>query len=163
MDMLGIKAASSACEEFIALSFDASQKKLIKLALQNIVSSSGFTNSTQLSNFLTFIITKTLDDKTQEIKGYTIGVDALGRPEDFDPQIDPSVRVMAGRLRQSLENYNRNTGGFTHEGTNVQIELVKGSYVPKINFSNEQRKTNLRIKTGWQRLKKRILISGWTL
>ena len=127
----------------MALSFDKSQKQLIELALEDILGSQGFSNSTQLSNFLSFIINKTLADKTQDIKGYTIGVDALGRPEDFDPQIDPSVRVMAGRLRQSLENYNRNTGGFTHDGTTVQIELVKGSYVPKINFSNEQEKNKL--------------------
>ena len=125
------------------MSFDKSQKRLIELALEDILGSPGFTNSTQLSNFLTFIITKTLADKTQEIKGYTIGVDALGRSEDFDPQIDPSVRVMAGRLRQSLENYNRNTSGFTHEGTTVQIELVKGSYVPRINFSDEEKKNKL--------------------
>lgn len=122
------------------MSYDADQKKFIKLALQDILGSTGFANSTQLSNFLTFIVTKTLEDKTSEIKGYTIGVDALGRPDDFDPQVDPSVRVMAGRLRQSLENYNRNSGGFTKDGTTVQLELVKGSYVPKITFSNKAEK-----------------------
>lgn len=123
------------------MSYDANQKKLIELALQDILQSQGFTNSTQLSNFLSFIVTKTLDDKTNEIKGYTIGVDALGRSEDFDPQVDPSVRVMAGRLRQSLENYNRDTGGFTKDGTTVQLKLVKGSYVPSISFLDENEET----------------------
>ncbi len=110
------------------------QKKLIELAMEDILSSPGFINSSQLSSFLSFIITKTLDDEERDIKGYTIGVDALGRSEDFDPQIDPSVRVMAGRLRQALDNYNRDTGGFTKDGETVQIELIKGSYVPKIKI-----------------------------
>jgi len=103
--------------------------------LQDILASPGFENSAQLRNFLSFIVKKTLDDKTHEIKGYTIGVDALGRPDDFDPQTDPSVRVMAGRLRQTLENYNRDTGGFIQEDENVRIELIKGNYVPKISFA----------------------------
>ena len=128
------------------MSYDAEQKKFIELALQDILGSPGFANSTQLSNFLTFIVTKTLDEKTSEIKGYTIGVDALGRPDDFDPQVDPSVRVMAGRLRQSLENYNRNTGGFTKDGTTVQLELVKGSYVPRIVFSSVQESNKVSYK-----------------
>ena len=127
---------------------NSAQKKMIGLALQDILASPGFENSAQLRNFLSFIVEKTLNEKANEIKGYTIGVDALGRPDDFDPQLDPSVRVMAGRLRQSLENYNRDTGGFTQGGENVQIELVKGSYVPKIIFSetNEQSGENFQDK-----------------
>jgi len=109
--------------------------KIIKLALQDILASPSFANSSQLQNFLTFIVNKTLEGHPDDIKGYTIGVDALGRPEDFDPQTDPSVRVMAGRLRQALDNYNRD-GGFVHEGKSLNIELVKGSYVPKFEFAN---------------------------
>ena len=121
-------------EEIQLVSYIKSQKKLIRLALQDILASPGFVNSSQLSSFLSFIVNKTLNEKERDIKGYTIGVDALGRPDDFDPQTDPSVRVMAGRLRQALENYNRETCGFTHQGQNIQIELVKGSYIPKFEF-----------------------------
>lgn len=113
------------------MSYTASEKKLIKLALQDILASPGFANSSQLCNFLSFIVTKTLNNKTKEIKGYTIGVDALGRPDDY-PQIDPSVRVMAGRLRQALDNYKRDTGGFSAQDHTVTIELIKGRYIPKI-------------------------------
>ena len=120
------------------MSYLYAEKKLIRLALQDILGSPGFVNSSQLSSFLSFIVHKTLDEKERDIKGYTIGVDALGRPDDFDPQVDPSVRVMAGRLRQALENYNRDTCGFTHQGQNVQIELIKGSYIPKFVFHKAQ-------------------------
>ena len=120
------------------MSYVKAEKKLIRLALQDILASPGFVNSSQLSSFLSFIVNKTLDEKERDIKGYTIGVDALGRPDDFDPQTDPSVRVMAGRLRQALENYNRDTCGFTHQGKNIQIELIKGSYIPKFEFDKTQ-------------------------
>ena len=125
------------------MSHTPDEKKLIKLALQDILASPHFANSSQLGNFLSFIVTKTLDGKKEEIKGYTIGVDALGRPDDFDPQVDPSVRVMAGRLRQALENYNRETGGFTQENQTVEIELVKGSYVPKFEFREAKTETEI--------------------
>ncbi|MEM9332897.1 MAG: hypothetical protein AAGA53_16370 [Pseudomonadota bacterium] len=99
--------------------------------LAELKSSSGFANSPQLQNFLTFVVEKTLADETADIKGYTIGVDALGRPEDFDPTTDPSVRVMAGRLRQALDNYFRDLD----TQPPVVITLEKGSYIPQFTFA----------------------------
>ena len=29
----------------------------------------------------------------------------MGKPEDFDPRVDASVRVQVGKLRQRLESY----------------------------------------------------------
>ena len=108
--------------------YSESEKAQVVNRLEAILSSSGFENSAQMSNFLRFIVEKTLEGKTQDLKGYTIGVDALGRPEDFDPQTDPSVRVMAGRLRQALDNFNRDSPG------PVSIILEKGNYVPTFQF-----------------------------
>ena len=48
---------------------------------------------------------KSLDGDRARIKGDSIGVEALGRSENFDPQIDPIVRVEATRLRRTLERY----------------------------------------------------------
>ena len=42
--------------------------------------------------------------------GYTIAVEALGRAENFDPQLDPIVRVEATRLRRTLARYYANGG-----------------------------------------------------
>ena len=63
---------------------------------------------------------------TEYLKGYTIATEALGRDDNFDPQIDPIVRVEAGRLRYALEHYYSNGGA----GDPVVIELPRGSYVP---------------------------------
>ena len=108
--------------------YTESEQAQVEERLEAILSSPGFENSVQMSNFLRFIVEKTLQGKTQDLKGYTIGVDALGRPEDFDPQTDPSVRVMAGRLRQALDNFNRDSPG------PVSIILEKGNYVPSFGF-----------------------------
>ena len=41
------------------------------------------------------MVEATLAGRGDRLKGYTIGVEALGRPDSFDPQIDPIVRVEA--------------------------------------------------------------------
>lgn len=117
------------------MSMDENQRLSVNRALKDILSSPGFKNSYQLGNFLSFVVDKTIAGKTTEIKGYTIGVDALGRPDDFDPQTDPSVRVMAGRLRQALENYYRHSSA-TSDSHSVEISLVKGSYIPQFKFND---------------------------
>ena len=53
--------------------------------------------------FLSFIVEETLAGRSSQLKGYTIAVAVYGRPERFDPQVDPIVRVEAGRLRRALD------------------------------------------------------------
>ncbi len=72
------------------------------------------------------MVETTLAGRGAEIKGYTIAVEALGRPEDFDPVSDPIVRVEAGRLRRALEQYYAGEGA----ADPVRIEVARGGYVP---------------------------------
>jgi TolB-like protein len=83
-------------------------------------------NSPLLSRFLEFVVEKKLSGQHDEIKEYTIGVKALGKPKDFNPQLDASVRIHAGRLRRILHDY------YTGPGINdmVVIDIPKGTYVP---------------------------------
>ena len=64
-----------------------------------------FDTSPKLTSFLRFVVESTLAGQGERLKGYTIGVEALGRGENFDPQIDPIVRVEAIRLRAALARY----------------------------------------------------------
>ena len=50
----------------------------------------------------------------------------FGRKADFDPILDPIVRVQAGRLRRSLERYYLLTG----DAGAIRIELPRGGYAP---------------------------------
>jgi hypothetical protein len=64
------------------------------------------------------------------LKERTIGVEAFGRPADYDTSIDHSVRSAAGEVRRRLAQYYMEYG--TESG--VSIEILSGSYVPQIRF-----------------------------
>ena len=83
-----------------------------------------------LSSFLTFICEETLQGRTERLKEYTIAVEALGRPDEFQPIENPIVRVQASRLRECLKDY-YNGEGKEHP---VQIRLPKGHYVPEFRL-----------------------------
>jgi Malectin domain len=91
----------------------------------------GRTNN--LVRFLTFVCERYFEGAIDEIKEYSIAVQVLGRPKDFDPQVDTIVRVTAHALRKRLEEYYR-TAGARHQ---VRICLPPGHYVPKFIHVSE--------------------------
>ncbi len=115
-------------------SFDRPTSEEISAALARVAQSEGFRTSPQLVAFLRFVVDSTLAGTSDRIKGYTIAVEALGRPDDFDPQVDPIVRVEAARLRRALERY------YTQHGAAepIVITLPRGSYVPVFTRSAVQ-------------------------
>lgn len=98
----------------------------IREQLARILAASGFVNAGQLSRFLRFVVGETLNGRAEKIKQYTVAVGALGHKTDFDPQIDPIVRITAARLRKTLTRY------YETEGVQdpIVITLPKGAYVP---------------------------------
>lgn len=95
--------------------------------LDLVLSSRTFARTNNLGRFLGFICDKYFEGTTSEIKEYSIAVQALGRSEDFDPQLDTVVRVTAHNLRKRLELY-YSTEGADHA---VQICLPPGHYIPQ--------------------------------
>lgn len=98
----------------------------VRAALERMLGTDAFRASPQLAAFLRYVVEAKLRGEADRIKGYTIAVEALGRADDFDPQVDPIVRVEAMRLRRAVNRYYANAGN--HEA--VVIELPLGSYVP---------------------------------
>jgi hypothetical protein len=84
-----------------------------------------------LQQLLRYLVQKTFDPSTEALKEYTIGIEALGRPLDFDPKADPIVRVQIHRLRQKLKEYYDSDG---HHDS-IKIEIPKGQYLPAFEFS----------------------------
>lgn len=103
-----------------------STKSKIQKALELVMTSELFSRSAVLKNFLKFIVEETLKGNTDGLKEYTIAVNALGKPDDFNPQIDAIVRIHAGRLRRLLNEYYRGPG----VSDQLKIEVIKGTYVP---------------------------------
>ena len=99
-------------------------------ALAATLADDKFAAAPQMSAFLKYVVEQTLLGNANRIKAYTVAIDALGKPTTFDPQNDPSVRVLAKRLRSSLDAYYERTAN-----PGVVIEMKAGSYVPKFVFT----------------------------
>lgn len=91
-----------------------------------ILASRAFARSGRMQRFLEFTVEEALAARGAELKEALVGIAVFDRSEDYDPRIDPIVRVEARRLRAKLEEY------YQHEGSTdrVRIEYPRGSYVP---------------------------------
>ena len=108
----------------------------ITAALTAILTTDKFAASPQMSAFLKYVVEQTLIVNTRRIKSFTVGIEALGKPASFDPQTDPSVRVLAKRLRSSLDTYY-----VQNPDTTVFIEMKPGCYVPKFLLRSEMKQS----------------------
>lgn len=97
----------------------------VRTHLQAVLAGRSFANATRARRFLTYIVEQTLAGQTDAIKELVLGIEVFDRPADFDPKIDPIVRVEAGKLRKRLDEY------YAEEGatSDLRIEVPKGSYV----------------------------------
>jgi TolB-like protein len=92
-----------------------------------------FAAAPQLRSFLKYIVQESLAERGDQLKERNIAVNALMRSSDFDPRLDCVVRVMAGKLRRSLECYYQGREG---AAAVVRIEVPRGTYRP--SFSSIQ-------------------------
>ena len=93
--------------------------------LKTLLASGILSKAPNLQHFLDFIAERYFTGEAEQVKEYSIAVNALNRPETFDPQSDTIVRVTAHSLRKRLEQYYA-TQGVDHP---VQIQLPAGKYV----------------------------------
>jgi hypothetical protein len=94
--------------------------------VHRILRSATFRNASMLQQLLQFLATKAFDHGSDSLKEYTIGVEALSRPQDFDPKTDTIVRVQIHRLRQKLKEYYDSDGSLDP----ILIDIPKGHYLP---------------------------------
>jgi len=107
--------------------------RLIHQQLQRILDDSSFRSSERACKFLQYIVTETLSERTDHLKEWTIALDVFGKGTEFNPQIDPIVRIEAGRLRKRLAQYYEERG----RSDPIRIVIPKGRYVPQF-FPNTQ-------------------------
>ncbi|HLH38941.1 MAG TPA: hypothetical protein VKX39_07315 [Bryobacteraceae bacterium] len=102
------------------------ERENVQQELSRILASSCFRKCVQLSRFLRFAVNEALAGSNGVSKETLIGVEIFGRAPDYDPSIDPVVRVEARRLRMKLAEYYETEG---REHT-LRIKLPKGGYLP---------------------------------
>jgi len=98
--------------------------------LERILNTPPLVSSPSLSRFLRYVVEETAAGRGAAIKEYTLGLNVFDRGDEFNPRLDPIVRVQARNLRARLDKY------YATQGTDdpVRIELPKGTYVPVFHF-----------------------------
>ncbi|UCF36469.1 MAG: hypothetical protein JSU96_16860 [Acidobacteriota bacterium] len=102
--------------------------------IERILNSAHFKRAPKLSAILRFICLQTIPHASAAVSEYDIAIQALKRPDSFDPRIDPIVRVNLANIRQRLERY------FLAEGSQeeLRLEIPKGEY--RVVFSDREGK-----------------------
>ncbi|MBV9669333.1 MAG: hypothetical protein JOZ43_00125 [Acidobacteriales bacterium] len=97
----------------------------------DVVLDSGlFEKAPRLGKFFRYICERHLRGESEGVKEYSIAVEALGRPPDFDPKKDSIVRVEAHRLRKRLQEYYAGPG----VGHPIEIFIPQGQYKPQFRI-----------------------------
>lgn len=104
----------------------------LRQELACLLAAPSFDASDRNRRFLTYIVEETLAGRADRIKAYCIATEVFGRPSDFDPQIDPIVRIEAGRLRRSLERHYLLCGQ-----TSGRLTIPRGGYIPQIESADQ--------------------------
>jgi hypothetical protein len=94
--------------------------------LDAVLESPLFSRAPSLRSFLTYICEQYFEGKAEDLKEYSIAVEALGRSPNFDHTQDSIVRVEAHKLRKRLRNF------YDGEGADhaIRIEIPPGQYAP---------------------------------
>ncbi len=92
--------------------------------VERILQSETFRSAEVLRHLLRFLADKSIEGEADQLKEYSIGLDALGKPPTYDPRHDAIVRIQVGRLRQKLADYYRTEG----KEDPVAIDLPKGHF-----------------------------------
>ncbi len=92
--------------------------------IERLLASHTLHGSESLCKLLRYLADHSLEHPGASPKEYQIATEVFGRPGDFDPHLDSTVRVQAGRLRGKLAEY------YASEGPDDQIlvDIPRGTY-----------------------------------
>ena len=100
---------------------------VVRVAVERLSGSKPFSKSRQLVRLLEFCVERTLQGQADCLKETVLGIEVFDRGTDFDPRIDPIVRVDARRLRRKLDQYYSSEA----RGERLRIVFDPGSYAPR--------------------------------
>ncbi len=115
-------------------SLSVPDQKAVREQLDRVLHSPLFQKSRRRRQFLEYIVNEALAGRSDRITGYSVALEVFGRPDTFDPVIDPVVRVEAARLRDKLREYYAGDG----QRDPIHIELPKGTYAPQIEVRDDE-------------------------
>jgi hypothetical protein len=92
--------------------------------VERILQSKSLRLSEVQRRLLLYLVEKSLAGEAEDLKEYTIGVDAFGKPPSYDPRQESVVRMHVARLRQKLADYYHAEGA----ADPILLDLPKGGF-----------------------------------
>ena len=77
----------------------------VRAQVERLIRSKTFEASEVHRHLLQYLAEKAIQGDADRLKEYTIGLEAFGKPDSYDPRRDSIVRLQVGRLRQKLTTY----------------------------------------------------------
>lgn len=93
--------------------------------IDRLAGSHALHGSESLCKLLRYLAAHALSHPGVSLKEYEIATQVFHRPTDFDPQLDSTIRVQAGRLRLKLAEYYGSEGA----ADPILVDLPKGGYL----------------------------------
>jgi adenylate cyclase len=100
----------------------------VQSCLAKMLETNVFAHAERQKRLLAYLVSQTVAGRGDRLKGYTIAIDVFDRSSDFDPAVEPIVRVETARLRAKLREYYADEGRLDP----VRIEIPKGAYLVRI-------------------------------
>ncbi|MGH9403281.1 MAG: hypothetical protein ACRD2P_14370 [Terriglobia bacterium] len=94
--------------------------------VQRIAASPAFQKSARLRNLLLYLTKQALSGSASDLTEQKIGHAVMGKPADYSPLEDSSVRVHVRQLRLKLHEYFDSSG----HAEPLTVEIPKGGYAP---------------------------------
>jgi hypothetical protein len=109
--------------------FDSAAKQQ---AVEKILESPEFERREASKRILAYLLEQHINGTDPEIKEYVLATEVFGKPANFDPSTDASVRVAVGKLREQLEHYAL-TAGANNE---VSVSIPRRHY--RLHFESSK-------------------------
>jgi len=103
----------------------------IREEVKCIEQSNAFCNSPRAKEFLSYVVERALEGRTELLKERSIGVSLFHRPPTYATGEDPIVRVNAAEVRKRLAQYYAET----EQAPKLRVELPVGSYHPRFHWN----------------------------
>ncbi len=91
----------------------------------SVLASPAFVSSKRCQQLLSYLVTESIEGRSEEITERTIAYAVFGKGQRFEPSEDSLVRVKAHEVRRRLAEYYRDD-----PDAELRIELPLGGYVP---------------------------------